>query len=57
MHSTADSLKGVEAYIFDVFGTVVDWYGNIIKALAPDAAPGGPQEGRHQQESRVQNGA
>ena len=54
MHSTADSLKGVEAYIFDVFGTVVDWYGNIIKALA-DAAPGGLQEGRHQQESRVQS--
>ena len=54
MHSTADSLKGVEAYIFDVFGTVVDWYGNIIKALA-DAAPSGLQEGPHQQESRAQS--
>lgn len=40
----ADSLKGVEAYIFDVFGTVVDWYGNITKVLA-EAAPEGVQEG------------
>ncbi|KAI0737580.1 haloacid dehalogenase [Daedaleopsis nitida] len=43
MSSQADALQGVEAYIFDVFGTVVDWYGNITKALAA-AAPDGVQE-------------
>ncbi|KAI0364922.1 haloacid dehalogenase [Pilatotrama ljubarskyi] len=26
-------LEGVEAYVFDVFGTVVDWYGSITKQL------------------------
>ena len=28
-----DPLAGVEAYLFDVFGTVVDWYGSVTKAL------------------------
>ncbi|KAI0353234.1 haloacid dehalogenase [Trametes cingulata] len=27
-------LAGVEAYVFDVFGTVVDWYGSVTKQLA-----------------------
>ncbi|KAI0816907.1 haloacid dehalogenase [Trametes gibbosa] len=26
-------LDGVEAYVFDVFGTVVDWHGSVTKAL------------------------
>ncbi|PIL30019.1 hypothetical protein GSI_07931 [Ganoderma sinense ZZ0214-1] len=26
-------LSGVEAYVFDVFGTVVDWYGSVTRAL------------------------
>ena len=42
--SQANPLVGVEAYIFDVFGTVVDWYGNITQALAK-AAPEGVSEG------------
>ncbi|KAH9885614.1 haloacid dehalogenase [Cubamyces lactineus] len=33
-------LQGVEAYVFDVFGTVVDWYGSVSKALADFAGPG-----------------
>ncbi|KAI0770922.1 haloacid dehalogenase [Trametes elegans] len=30
----ANPLEGIEAYVFDVFGTVVDWYGSITRALA-----------------------
>ncbi|KAH9950572.1 haloacid dehalogenase [Amylocystis lapponica] len=26
-------LDGVEAYLFDVFGTVVDWHGSVVSAL------------------------
>ena len=44
MPPTAEPLEGVEAYIFDVFGTVVDWYGNITSQLAA-AAPGDVNEG------------
>ncbi|KAI0329133.1 haloacid dehalogenase [Cubamyces sp. BRFM 1775] len=33
-------LRGVEAYVFDVFGTVVDWYGSASEALADFAGPG-----------------
>ncbi len=44
MSHQASPLAGVEVYIFDVFGTVVDWYGNITKALAA-AAPEGINEG------------
>lgn len=44
MASSSEALKGVEAYIFDVFGTVVDWYGNITSQLAA-AAPEGINEG------------
>ena len=36
--SHANPLGGVEAYIFDVFGTVVDWYHSVSGALK-DAAP------------------
>ncbi|KAH9846181.1 haloacid dehalogenase [Lenzites betulinus] len=32
-------LEGVEAYVFDVFGTVVDWYGSITSALTDFAGP------------------
>ena len=28
-----DPLDGVEAYLFDVFGTVVDWYGSVSRGL------------------------
>lgn len=44
MSSTPEALKDVEAYVFDVFGTVVDWYGNITSQLAA-AAPEGVKEG------------
>ena len=27
------SLQGVKAFLFDVFGTVVDWHGTIIQEL------------------------
>ncbi|KAI1785912.1 haloacid dehalogenase [Ganoderma leucocontextum] len=43
MSSTPEALKDVEAYVFDVFGTVVDWYGNITGQLAA-AAPAGMNE-------------
>ncbi|KAI0697746.1 haloacid dehalogenase [Cerioporus squamosus] len=43
MSTQAHPLAGVEVYIFDVFGTVVDWYGNITRALAA-AAPEGIDE-------------
>ena len=45
MSSAKEALSGVEAYVFDVFGTVVDWYGNITKVLA-EAAPTGANEGK-----------
>lgn len=28
-----DLLSGVEAYLFDVFGTVVDWQGSVAREL------------------------
>lgn len=31
--SASDALKGVEAYLFDVFGTVVDWQGSVAEEL------------------------
>ena len=31
--STSNPLDGVEAYVFDVFGTVVDWYGSLTRVL------------------------
>ncbi len=34
MSDPANPLNGVEAYVFDVFGTVVDWYGSVTRALA-----------------------
>ncbi|KAI1787654.1 haloacid dehalogenase [Ganoderma leucocontextum] len=33
MSDSANALNGVEAYVFDVFGTVVDWYGSVTRAL------------------------
>lgn len=30
----AEALHGVEAFVFDVFGTTVDWQGNIVRTLA-----------------------
>ncbi|EJF60431.1 haloacid dehalogenase [Dichomitus squalens LYAD-421 SS1] len=44
MSSTHEALKDVEAYIFDVFGTVVDWYGNITEQLAAAAPEGGNED-------------
>ncbi|KAI0716153.1 haloacid dehalogenase [Cerioporus squamosus] len=38
MSSESGPLSGVEAYVFDVFGTVVDWYGSVTRALEK-AAP------------------
>ncbi|KAI0373474.1 haloacid dehalogenase [Pilatotrama ljubarskyi] len=37
MSSPSEALQGVEAYIFDVFGTTVDWYGNITRSIAKSA--------------------
>ena len=33
MSDAANPLEGVEAYVFDVFGTVVGWYGSLTRAL------------------------
>ncbi|EIN03473.1 haloacid dehalogenase [Punctularia strigosozonata HHB-11173 SS5] len=33
----ADNLEGVEALLFDVFGTVVDWKGSVTRALESKA--------------------
>lgn len=33
MSDSTNPLDGVEAYVFDVFGTVVDWYGSLTRAL------------------------
>lgn len=33
----ASALHGVEAFVFDVFGTTVDWQGNIVRTLAASA--------------------
>ena len=45
--ATADSpLKGAEVFVFDIFGTVIDWYGNITVALAA-AAPAGATDGKY----------
>lgn len=33
MSSDEDPLKGVEALTFDVFGTVVDWHGSVVRAM------------------------
>ncbi|KAI0762299.1 haloacid dehalogenase [Fomes fomentarius] len=40
MSTTANPLLGVEAYVFDVFGTVVNWYDSVTRALEK-AAPDG----------------
>ncbi|KAJ8469078.1 hypothetical protein ONZ51_g9225 [Trametes cubensis] len=34
MTSPSEALRGVEAFVFDVFGTTVNWYGNITRTLA-----------------------
>jgi hypothetical protein len=31
---TDSQLRDVEAYVFDVFGTVVDWKGSMVKQLS-----------------------
>ncbi|KAH9851360.1 haloacid dehalogenase [Lenzites betulinus] len=40
--STSEALLNVEAFVFDIFGTTVDWHGNIIRTLT--AAGGNPDE-------------
>ncbi|OJT05044.1 hypothetical protein TRAPUB_4109 [Trametes pubescens] len=37
MSSASEALRGVEAFVFDVFGTTVDWQGNIVRTLAASA--------------------
>ncbi|KAL7281088.1 hypothetical protein ACG7TL_004392 [Trametes sanguinea] len=32
--TASGALRDVEAFVFDVFGTTVDWYGNIVRTLA-----------------------
>ena len=43
MTSPTEALRGVEAFVFDVFGTTVNWYGNMTRTLAEYAQ--GTQEG------------
>ena len=43
MTSPSEALRGVEAFVFDVFGTTVDWYENMTRTLAEYAQ--GTQEG------------
>ena len=45
MSSGSNPLSGVEAYVFDVFGTVVDWYGSVTRALEKAAPDGYVNEG------------
>ena len=45
MSSGSNPLSGVEAYVFDVFGTVVDWYGSVTRALEKAAPDGYVDEG------------
>ncbi|TBU25651.1 haloacid dehalogenase [Dichomitus squalens] len=37
MSKEVNPLDGVEAYVFDVFGTVVDWLGSVTRALEASA--------------------
>ena len=46
MSEEANPLDGVEAYVFDVFGTVVDWYGSVTGALEASAPESLKKEGR-----------
>ncbi len=45
MSPESSPLSGVEAYVFDVFGTVVDWYGSVTRALEKAAPAGHANEG------------
>ena len=40
-------LEGVEAYLFDVFGTVVDWHGSVTRSLTSFAPPEIAEEGHY----------
>ncbi|KAI0653787.1 haloacid dehalogenase [Cubamyces menziesii] len=42
--TASEPLRGVEAYVFDIFGTVVDWYGSVSEALADFAGPGSEED-------------
>ena len=46
MSKAANPLDGVEVYVFDVFGTVVDWYGSVTGALEASAPESLKKEGR-----------
>ncbi|KAL1940511.1 hypothetical protein VTO73DRAFT_7946 [Trametes versicolor] len=48
----ANPLQGVEAYVFDVFGTVVDWRGSVTRALADFAGSEDEDWGSFAQEWR-----
>ena len=45
--SRSNPLSGVEAYVFDVFGTVVDWYGSVTRALEAFAPASLKGEGKN----------
>ena len=38
------SLEGVQALTFDVFGTVVDWLGSVVRELKQKALESNSQE-------------
>ncbi|KAI5117431.1 hypothetical protein M0805_007002 [Coniferiporia weirii] len=44
MGDNNDTLEGVEALTFDVFGTVVDWHGSVVRAMKVRAAESNSQE-------------
>ena len=51
MSDSANPLDGVEAYVFDVFGTVVDWYGSVTRAL--ELVVGAPESLKIEGEIRI----
>lgn len=53
MSTTANPLLGVEAYVFDVFGTVVNWYDSVTRALEKAAPDGHSNEGKFTSSSAI----
>ena len=45
MATTTHPLEGVQAFIFDVFGTVVDWRTGVIQELQAKLGAVAPNEG------------
>ena len=44
MNTDKNPLKGIEALTFDVFGTVVDWHGSVVRAMKLRAQESQSQE-------------